>query len=105
MRDSNLKRRAAHKHTNKFKKLAHRRLKRSKELLKRNNELVELNQEMNYKAGFLINALTAQEKIEGKILLGDFTVTIVTQILEEKLVCRKTRWCLTLKKMCGTARR
>ena len=43
VRDADRKRRAAHKHAKHFKKLAHRRLKRPKELLKRLKELGELN--------------------------------------------------------------
>ena len=63
MRDADRKRRAARKHVKHFKQLAHRRLNRSKELLKRSNELGELNRYLNNEAGYLINALTAQEQI------------------------------------------
>ena len=35
---------------------------------------------------------------------GDFTVTIVLQRLEEKMVCQKTGWCLTVVDLGGTAR-
>ena len=58
VRDADRKIRAAHKHAKQFKFLAHRRLKRSKELLKMLNELGELNLELNYEAGPLIKALT-----------------------------------------------
>ena len=61
--DADRKIRAAHKHAKQFKFLAHRRLKRSKELLKRSNEHGELNRELNYEAGSLIKALTPQEQI------------------------------------------
>ena len=63
VRDADRKRRAAHKHSKDFKKLAHRRIKRSKELLKRLNELGELNRELNDEAGSLIKALTSQKQI------------------------------------------
>ena len=63
VRDADLKRRSAHKHVTHFKKLAHKRLKRSKELLKRSNELGELNRDLNDKAGYLIKDLTSQEQI------------------------------------------
>ena len=63
VRDANCKRRDDHNHAKHFKKLAHRRIKRSKELLKRSNELVELNRDMNDEAGSLIKDLTAQEQI------------------------------------------
>ena len=49
VRDANRKRRAAHNHSKHFKQLAHRRLKRLKELLKRSNELGELNLELKMK--------------------------------------------------------
>ena len=39
--------RSSHKHAKHFKQLAHRRLKRPKEILKRSNELDELNRELN----------------------------------------------------------
>ena len=67
--DANLKRRSSHKHAKHFKQLAHRRLKRSKELPKRPKELSkrpkelgELNRELNYEAGSLIKALTSQKQ-------------------------------------------
>ena len=63
VRDANRKRRAAHIYAKQFKKLAHRRIKRSKELIKRLNELGELNRELKYEAGSFIKALTAQELI------------------------------------------
>ena len=62
VRDTDLKRRAADKHAKHFKQLAHRRLKRSKELIKSSNELGELNQELNNEAVYLIKAITSQEK-------------------------------------------
>ena len=43
VRDSDRKRRSSHNHAKHFKKMAHRQLKRSKELIKRSNELGELN--------------------------------------------------------------
>ena len=61
--DADRKRRDAHKHAKHFNQLAHRCLKRSKELLKRSNELGELNRELKDEAGSLIKALTAQEQI------------------------------------------
>ena len=61
--DVNRKRRVAHNHAKHFKQLAHRRLKRSKDLLKWSNELGELNRELNDEYGSLIIALTSQEKI------------------------------------------
>ena len=69
MRDANRKRRAAHKHAKLFKQLAHRRLKRPKEMIKRSNELGELNRELNDEAGSLIKALTSQEKNRGQVLV------------------------------------
>ena len=63
VRDTDRKRRAAHKHAKHFNQLSHRRIKRSEELLKRSNELGELNRELNYEAGYLIKALTSQEQI------------------------------------------
>ena len=62
-RDADRNIRASHKHSKHFKQLAHRRVKRSKELLKRSNEIGELNRELNDEAGSLIKAITAQEKI------------------------------------------
>ena len=67
VRDADRKIRAARKYSKHFKQLAHRRLKRSKDLLKRSNELGELNRELNDEAGSLIKALTSQKKT-GKIL-------------------------------------
>ena len=63
IRDANRKRRASHKHAKHFKQLAHRRIKRSKELLKRSNELVELNQELKDESGSWIKVLMEQEQI------------------------------------------
>ena len=60
VRGADGKRRASHNHVKHFKKLAHRRLNRSKEIIKRSNELSELNQEQNDEAGSLIKSLTAQ---------------------------------------------
>ena len=62
-RDADRNIRASHKHAKHFKQLAHRRVKRSKELLKRSNEIGELNRELNDEAGSLIKAITAQEQI------------------------------------------
>ena len=61
VRDADIKRRAALKHAKRFNQLAHRRLKRSKELLKRSNELGEPTQELNDEATSLIKDLTSQE--------------------------------------------
>ena len=63
VRDADRKIRAARKHAKHFKQLAHRRIKRSKELLKRPNRLGELNRELNDDAGSLIKDLTSQEQI------------------------------------------
>ena len=57
------KRKADHKHVKHFKQLAHRWLKRSKELLKSSNELGGMNLYLNDESGFLIKALTAQQQI------------------------------------------
>ena len=57
VRDADRKRRAAHKHAKHFKQLAHRRIKRSKELLKRSNKLGELNRYLNDESGSLIKAI------------------------------------------------
>ena len=63
VRDTNRKRRDDQKHAKHFKQLAHRRLKRSKELVKRLNELGELNRELKDEAGSLIEDITEQEQI------------------------------------------
>ena len=70
-------------------------------MLKRSNELGELNQDLKDEAGSLIIALTRTNT--GKILPGDFTVTMVLQRLEEKMGYRKTGWCLTVGELGGTA--
>ena len=67
--DADRKRRAAHKHAKHFNQLAHRRIKRSKELIKSSNELGELNRELNKEAGSLIKALVAQEQIMERYFL------------------------------------
>ena len=82
VRDADRKRRAAHKHDKHFKQLAHRRLKRSKELLKRSKELGELNQELNNEAGSLIKALTSQKQMLERYCL---------EISQSKLFSRKLR--------------
>ena len=63
VREADLKRRAAHKHAKHFRQLAHRWIKRSKELLKRSNELGELNRDLKDEAGSLIKVLTSQKQI------------------------------------------
>ena len=103
MKDADRKRRAAHKHAKHFKQLTHRRIKRSKGLLKRSKELGELNQDLNNESGSLIKALTSKNTNTGKIMPGDFTVTIFLQRLEEKTGCREKRWFLTLGELGGTA--
>ena len=70
VRGANIKRRAAHNHAKHFKQLAHRRIKRSKELIKRWNKLVELNRELNNESGSFIKALTSQEQILERYCLG-----------------------------------
>ena len=82
--DADHNRRVAHKHAKDFKQLAHRRLKRSKELLKRSNELCELNRELNSEASYLIKALNSQEQILERYCLNILQSQSFSRYLKRK---------------------
>ena len=84
VRDANRKRRAAHKHSKHFKKLAHRQLNTSKEMLKISNELSELNQDLKDEADSLIKGLTSQEKILERNRLDTSQSQLFTRDLKRK---------------------
>ena len=89
VRDDNRKRRAAHNHAKQFKQLAHRWLKRLKELLKRLKELRELNQELNDESGSLIKALTSQKQILERYCLEISQLQLFSRDLKRKRAVEK----------------